>query len=428
MYRKALFSLVCSLLLAAAALAATKTVILKDGRKLTGEVTETKDGNIIVKTKYGETAPIKPDEIQSIEDVVTPEEEYARKLKEIDPKSADDHYKLGKWAFDNGLLDIAEKELNEALEIDPDHKRASLLLRQVKAKLEEAGETGGTGGTEPEKGEEGGKTTEGAAAVKPEYLVSQEDIYRIRFAELRESDRVTVELKNDVVERYIESMQGIGDFKEKNFAKKFRGWPKLQKAKYIHDNTESDNVSIRDDILITKDPQFMTDFRTQVWPILTGGCAALSCHGGEKVNGGLKVFNVSAKDVKVDYTNYVLLWGCVKTNDGGGYRRVIDKNWPELSLLLQYGLPPENARYKHPVKIKAMFTSTKDKRYIRILDWIKSLEGPPMPNYHLAYKPPFGMQIQGDIIDIGVDESTTKPDGSSEEKPEEENTETEDKD
>lgn len=419
MYRKALFSLACSLLIAATALAATKIVKLKDGRELTGEVVKTEDGKIIVKTKYGESAPINPEDIESMEDVVTPEEEYAQKLKEIDPKSAEDHYKLGKWAFEKGLLEIAEKELKEALEIDPDHERAALMLRRVQAKMEEEGQDENNS-TKPEDGEETTNSSTGSAVVKPEYLISQEDINRIRYFELRQSDRVSVEFKNDAVERYIEIMQGTGDFKEKDFDRKFRSWSKLQKVKYIRKNLDDDSMDIIDDIVITKDPQFMMDFRTQIWPILTNGCAALTCHGGEKVNGGLKIFNVSAKDVKVDYTNYVLLWGCVKHGEGGGYHRVIDKNSPDLSLLLQYGLPPENAKYKHPVKIKAMYTSTRDRKYVRVMDWIKSLDGPPMPDYHLVYKAPFGMQVQGDIIDIGLDEPTTKPkDGSEEDSGEE---------
>lgn len=415
---KALFLLACSLLVSATLLAATEVVTLKDGREFTGEVTVTKDGNLVVKMKRGESPPIKPEDIKSRVLMVTPEEEYAQKLKEIDLKSADDHYKLGKWASEKKIFEIAEKELNAALEINPKHERALLALRLVKDKRAEAGKAGKINGKLiPKKNGNSGKTS--SPAVKAKWLISKEDIYRVRFAELRESDRVSVMMKNDVVDRFIEAMQGTGDFEEKNFAKRFRGWSKLKKAKYIHENTDSDNTSIRHDILITKDPRFMAEFRTQIWPMLTTSCASLACHGGEKGKGGLKVFNISAKNVKVDYTNYVLLWGGVRKNDGGGHRRMIDKNWPNLSLVLQYGLPAANARYKHPVKIKSLFKSTKDKKYVRVINWIKSLEGPPMPDYHLTYKPPFGMKVQGDIIDLGIEEPATKPENESEKKPKE---------
>ncbi|MCK4602528.1 MAG: hypothetical protein KAU28_08690, partial [Phycisphaerae bacterium] len=344
MYKRILMLLAGLVMFAAVAQVATKVVTFKDGRKITGEVTRTAEGNYEIETKFG-LLKYSADEVASVEDVITPQEEYNKKLAGIDPQSAKDHFELGRWAFEQGLLEIARKELQKALQIKEDFERAKLLLRQVEAKLEEA--------SRPKPVADGGRPTTrpaktDVANLKPEWLVGEEDIYRIRLEELREDDRVPVELKNDVLERFVDSMRGVGDFRERNFEKRFRSWNRLRRAKYIVNNVDRDNSAVKDDIIIKRDPKFMAEFRNNIWPIVAQNCATSSCHGGEKKFGNLQLFNVAGKNVSVDYTNYILLWG-YSTKSNGAARRMIDRNYPDMSLLLQFGLPEDMAKYEHPV-------------------------------------------------------------------------------
>jgi len=404
MFRKVfLGSVIC--LLAALAVAQMKTVTLKDGRKITGEVTKTDDGYQI-KRKYG-VVVVSKDQVVSIEDVTTPQEQYRQRLAKIDRKSPQDHYELGRWAFRTGLLEIARNELEAALKLKGDYERAKLLLRRVEARIEaDSKKTPKTVATGPTTGPAGPVT--GKVVLRPEWLVGQEDIYRIRLEELRENDKATIVFRNDVIKRFIKMMRGVGDFRDRGFEKRFQAASRLDKVRYIRQNVDRDNSEIKDDIIIKSDPAFMMDFRTKIWPTVARYCATAACHGGTKPRGGFKLFNVAGKNEKIDYTNFLILDGFT-TKQG---RRMIDRNNREESLLLQCGLPEELAKFKHPHKITTPYADRKSANYVRVLQWIRSLEGGLHPSYRVKYTPPFGMKLNfggSSVLDIPEPEPATRP-------------------
>ena len=86
-------------------------------------------------------------------------------------------------------------------------------------------------------------------------------------------------------------------------------------------------------------------------------------------------------------TNFYLL---TQTKVGG--IPMIDRNNPEESLLLQWGLPREEAKFGAPEDIKnwrPYFKDPKDERYTKMLSWIKSLiRANQDSTYDLTYKLP----------------------------------------
>ena len=69
---------------------------------------------------------------------------------------------------------------------------------------------------------------------------------------------------------------------------------------------------------------------------------------------------------------------------------MIDRDYPEKSLLLQWGLPRDIAKYPAPEDLKRWrpsFTNTKSRQYQLILKWIDSLYD-PAPNYEVKYSLP----------------------------------------
>jgi hypothetical protein len=80
-----------------------------------------------------------------------------------------------------------------------------------------------------------------------------------------------------------------------------------------------------------------------------------------------------------------------------GGRAIIDRQKVSDSLLLQYGLNSKVSKRPHPQvggsDIKPAFLTTRVASYRNISRWISSLVGPMGPNYHLSYKPPFGMKL-----------------------------------
>ena len=392
MTNRILVTSACCLLLAAVAAAKTQAVYKKDGGKIVGVVTKT-DRGYNVKTRFGVIFVAK-ENVDRIEDAPTPKEVYEERLGKIDPNNPEQQYKLGEWAFGVGLFREARRSLQAALKVKPDHARAKLLLRQVEAKIVTVGPRTRPVGT-------------GAArhAVKPEYLVSREDVYRIRMVEYRpESGRVVrVRFRNNVLDRYIETMLGQEGFRKETFL----ALSPVAKLQHILRN-KPDKEGLKKDILIEADPQFMLDFRRRVWPLLARSCAPSTCHGSADGKGKLKLFAVGLRDDRIPYTNFAVLAGFVSKSG----RRVIDRGQHEKSLLLQFGLPKKEAGTgdSHPKKkIPVLFTDKKNENYKDVLKWIGELQA-QYPNYRLKYRPPFGMKLHlGGEVDMPPRESGLPP-------------------
>ncbi len=363
-------------MVAAFAIPAQQVVICKDGRRLTGEVTKIEDGyRILMK---GVSFEIFEDQVLKIEDVITPKDELAKRLEKVDSRDTDGYYRVAKWAYDQNLLDETQKILLDVLKLQPDHENATVLLKLVKMRLAGPVETGPTTTTK--------SGTDTLPPLAPSNLLNQEDIYRIRLMELKSDDKVLVQYRNDVLERFIKSMRGIGDFQTPEFERKFRGYPKVKQVLYVLDNTDRENSVIRDDILIKSDPRVMRDFRVRIWPIIARSYASPNCYGGVKGRDGLKLFNVPLTDERIAYTNFYIL----HTWERGG-RKMINRDNPEMSLLLQYGLPKNLAKVPAPDYVPGPIfpTGKEDRNYKLIAEWIESLYRPFLsPGYRIDYKLP----------------------------------------
>jgi hypothetical protein len=331
-----------------------------------------------IKTSFG-TLSFAAREVVSVEDVTSPQQEYKALLEKIDPKDAEARYALAEWALQRNYLEIAKGELQEALKLKPGTDKYRWLLKDVEARLKK---------TEPAVPAEvkTPATAETATAGKAE-LLGEEDIYHVRLEELREDDVVSIEFRNRVIDRFVAQMRGKADFRRPNFADEFMAFPPVKKAVYMLRQVAPDDAPIKDDIVVKSDPNFVVNFRARVWPVVSQACASASCHGGgDKPRGGLRLFPGSGP--RTDYTNFVILDGWLS-----GGRRVINRNSPERSLLLQYALPAEQAKVHHPGDIPAFAESRQAPTYLMIAEWIESLAGPPHPDYRLKWTAPFGMKL-----------------------------------
>ncbi|MBN1943272.1 MAG: hypothetical protein JW849_08265 [Phycisphaerae bacterium] len=355
-----------------------QAVKLKDGRTFQGVVTRRDDG-IEVKTKGGELK-FQEDQIESIQPVVPAKDEYLARRDAADLNSAEARYTLARWVWehhqnDKTLLLYARDDLKAALEIQKSYTRAILLLRQVEAKIRVLDAAVAAASRRP--GE--------ALAVEDRDLVTEQDIFRIRLMELRETDRVMIQYKNKVLKRYIDSMRGRETDgwdlhgKEQHFLAR----PRSVQVMEILRNKPND-VSLQRDIHVMRDPKFMTDFRTHVWPIIQNHCAAANCHGGPTPNGGLKFFVMPGLNPRADYTNFLIVSGWEK-----GKNHLLDRQNIEASLILQYGLNRKVAEKRHPVEIPPIFTGIRSPNYRRVYNWMSSLRKPIAPNYdiHSGFRP-----------------------------------------
>lgn len=361
-------------LLAAVGLSlAEQKVVTKDGRTFVGEVTTAKDG-YVVKTAYGEIK-LAADAVASITEVKTPQDEYKQQLAATDQKDPDSLYKLADWAYKKGMLTEARDALQAALKINANHEASKLLLKLVEKDI-------------AERAHPTTKTTGpvGAGGITPEMLLKEDDIYRIRLAELRpEGEQVQVDFRNKVLDRFAKMMQGTGiaPFDDTNGERTFKSWKAADQAYYIMKYTDRESFAIRDDVVIKSDPAVIKDFRTKVWPVINNSCAAPACHGGANGQGSFKLFSAPLTDDKVVYTNFYIL---AEWSKGGN--KMIDRKNPEDSLLLQYGLPASVAKYPHPGKGQGVFKGKDDASYKIIEDMIGKLHYPFLEGYRIDYKIP----------------------------------------
>jgi len=385
MVKTTLPALLSCLLVAAVALGAAQTVTLKDGRKITGEVTKTDDGYEI-KTRFG-VVVFGKDQVKSIESAADLAGQYRERAAKARADSVADQFAVAKWAFDAGLLKEARKHLQAAIKLEPKFEKAQLLLAQVQAALAAGPATKPAGGGKkpPVKPGDPDRTK------MSKWLLSMEDIYRIRLEELRPAvdKRLIVAFRNNVIERFIERMQKSGDWDAPRMAERFRGLSNVRKVYYILDNIGAGNAAIRDDIQIKSDPRFMVEFRNRIWPLIGQYCASTHCHGQEKAVGGLKLFLLRGE--RADYTNFAIL-DLLKVRGG---RKLLNRDDVASSLLLQHGLRREQAKYRHPKKLNTpLYSRPLDPRYRRVARWIGTLRADPThPDYRLTYKAPFGMKL-----------------------------------
>ena len=411
MFRTTLIAVVCLVVITVSAFGETMTVAFKDGRlPVTGQVESIDGGKQYRITTYigGKpvmTQTVKASDVLSMKKVVLPTDEYQQRLKKIDPKDPEARFTLAQWAYRKGLLKIAVHELEQVLKLKATDERASLLLKQVKARIASGG-----GGVKDPNPDNGGATV---TPADRKGMITERDLNRIRLAELadvpfvrkrflgqviefRGKESARVAMTNNVTKRFIEEMRNDDDFRvdPKAAGDLFRKWSPQHQFSYMLSRLKRTDWAMKDDMVVKTDPESMRTFHRTIWPMLSTSCASTQCHGAVKGQGKLKLFNIKANDSIGMYSNYMILNQFAK----GG--RMIYRDFPRESLLLEAGLPAKEAKWKHPDKAKAtpLFTGVTDARYKTVLKWIESLNGPPTPFYGVTYKPPFGPDPDADSV------------------------------
>jgi hypothetical protein len=385
---------VASVCLSASVLFARQGVIrTKDGRTMEGEIVEEKPDQVTI-TIRGIRTNVPRDNIQGqVEYYDNIEARYQDKVAKL-PKNAtaEDHLNLARWLFDIKQYDLAQKEIDEARRIDPNSAAAATLEQTVvsQRRLDKA-RAGGTDaggapkpGTTPRPPANGGAATPppaAGAAERPHYLTA-EDINVIRQSEWRENDNVAprATVPTDVRKRYI-------DLKALNLAD-FSALSQPQQAYTILSDPETP-AELRQKIKITSDPQTLADYRRVVQPLILNNCATAGCHGGKHA-GDFMLFANNPEREDVAYTNFYILQTYARNN---GENLMIDRTYPDRSLLAQYALHPDSAEIDHPPlkgqSYRAMANNRQAPAFVTLVNWMKELRANE-PKYGIKYDLPGG--------------------------------------
>lgn len=281
-------------------------------------------------------------------------------------------YREARDLFDLGKYDEARAAAERALKANPNMQDARLLMLRIQAELAKR----------PVKN--GDKPVAGAA--EKGNLLTMEDVYRIRMYEMADEDlksvRGTIDRKE--LERFwdevvLKDTRTTGTSRDDRNAFLGSGLAaQVGRIKALNATEYFEKVKV------TSDPESLQTFRTRIQPFVLQNCATAACHGGADPN-GFKIYGTAGRrpsDLET-YTNFYML----STYTKGG-AKMIDRDNPDDSLLLQYGLPANSARTPHPGKVdmRPMYSGKDDKRFQDVVGWIRKLSW-PKPNYGITYTP-----------------------------------------
>jgi hypothetical protein len=184
----------------------------------------------------------------------------------------------------------------------------------------------------------------------------------------------------DVRKRYVE-MKALNNADFSSLSGK-------QQAYLILSDPETP-ADMRQKIKITSDPQAIADYRRVVQPLILNNCATAGCHGAKGV-GDFMLFANNPEREDVAYTNFYILQTYAKNN---GEHLMIDRTYPDRSLLSQYALHPDSAEIDHPAikgqTYRPIATNKQAPGYQTLVNWMKELRAGE-PKYGIKYELPGG--------------------------------------
>lgn len=376
----------------------------RDGRMLDGDITETVDGLVV--TRGTIKVVVARADVASVR-YAESADAFSPRINELKPDDTAGRMALAREAFRAGEYSTARGLAEDVLAKQPNNKQAVDLLDMIRRQIMLEAK---------QRGIEAAATQEAVSSIGtplppgelPHQYLSEPEINRIRQTELQEADagRVRVRLDNNVVARYMQLPQAANV--------DFLNLSTFQQALTILRNGDSD---MRKDVIILSDPGSLRDYRQNIQRIILAGCAASSCHGSQA--GGHFVLFPSLENEAAAYTNFYMLStyqnkppvqpGSVFGGSLAG-TLMIDRQAPDRSLLLTYGLPPQQAgAHPHPTvpNFRPLYNAVNDGQYRRVRAWIAESLVPMQPDYGIRYQPPIAKSLLPPVP--ATTQATTKP-------------------
>ena len=371
-----------------AAWAKPGVVTARDGTPYTGDVTE--DERYVYINAPGGRIQLDRRNVSKIDYAADVQTEYDARHAKLGAKDVKGRVELAKYASEHSRSDLALAALEEARQIDPANRDVALSTETVQRQMDldrkrgqagavAAGVTKPGAATKPAAGATSKPATP-AVAVVEHRLLNPAEINVIRQLEMRPDDpMVRVRLENNVARKFM--LEAFGDATGKS-AKRFMARSGAEQGSEI---LRDGSPEMAKDVRILTDPKPLAVFKTKVMPVIASSCASTACHGG--VNGG-SLYLYQGNSAAATYTNFYVLMTYAAQVNGVTYT-LLDREVPDRSLALQFGLPPLIARPPHPkvADLRARFKGRDDPSYILVDDWLSQSLRMPQPQYGFNVSP-----------------------------------------
>jgi len=303
--------------------------------------------------------------------------EYRNRRAALNVNNRDQWYDLARWLDRKDHHDLALEVVNEMIRRYPDDNRGLLLRNMVLGHQAEADNRDGTPGRKrPPSGTDGGR--------RKDDRLTHEQINLIKVWELDVSTRPRVVVPRKTIDDLFR-IYAHRDIVPKGASerRRFRG---LKDYRQAHLLIKLDARDLLAQIQIKDEPAVLQDFRKMIHqPYVISYCGTRRCHGDDDA-AAFRLIRTRPKDKRTAYTNFFILNSYESPT---GY--MIDRPEPESSLLIQYGLLPDDANVPHPKTDgwRPYYRNRKDPRFTNAIKWVGSLAEPlRMPNYGVSYVVP----------------------------------------
>jgi hypothetical protein len=360
------------------------TVITKDGHSYPGDVTVKGDTVEIVSPGVNGPIGIKMANVDKIQYVDDLSAEVKTGLAKLDKRDVKSRIALAKVAVEGKAYDAARAVLLDAQAIEPANREVADMLVQVNRHLAPASQPSpGPAPAVPDPNPAPAPATRpGTEPYVAKREVTPEEINRIRQLEWRKDEPLPIKVRidGDTKRKYIASDPSIT-------AAEFAKLPPDQQGAMILLNGKPD---LYPGVHVESDPVTVLEFRKNVQRVIVQGCATAGCHTAGKA-GSFSL--VAANNDAAIYTNFLVLQKYSKTippkagdpaTAKGTQRMVVDRAYPDQSLLLQYMLPSDLADTPHPAApgYKGAVKTKSAPGYAQLAHWIGELN-PIAPDYSI---------------------------------------------
>ncbi|HYF14641.1 MAG TPA: hypothetical protein VD971_06155 [Phycisphaerales bacterium] len=369
-------------------------LILSDQQRVTGVLVDANSTSVVLMID-GVRTTFPAAQVQSRRALPTVEERYAVLRSAIDDGDADALLNLARWLRDRKRYGLALREASRVLEIEPTNPQANELAVYLREQIKlEAIKRERTATRDPSMRPVGPLVGPRPAPQQRETfpLLTDEQMNLLRVFEVDLRDPPAMIIRRKTAERLLEKyggqiVQGRGvvpvapEAREQFLRQKpaeILSWMFDLRAREFYPEVE-----------VLENPRSLRAFRDNVhrtW--LMNSCATTRCHGGEEA-GRLYLYNRKQGSDRSALTNFLIIER-FRTTSGDG---LINYREPARSILLQMGLPREQAAYPHPEvkgvgKVwKPAFDSPDDPRFRDAVRWI-SLMYPNRTDYPIDFRPP----------------------------------------
>jgi len=352
-------------------------LVFLDGQRVEGEFVRGEPGFAIVKVSNVET-PFERSKLSQIIVVEPPAEQFVRLRAAIKDSDIERRIDLAAWARENGLYDEGLAEAEGVLLIDPGHADAIRLRAELSSLIRLRDAAG--------SGESPSAPSRPAPATRPGLgdfpLLTPEQVNTIKVYEVDLKDPPKITVSRETVDRLLTRYADHPLIPTSREAKD--GFRALPPEKILETMFKVRARDLYPEVRVVDNPASMKKFRDQVhsaW--LVNNCATTRCHGGSAAGRLLLTNRRPNADDRV-YTNFLII-DRFKTTEG---RSLINWGEPERSILLQMGLPRDDAITPHP-DVKGWsptFRTRDDRRFRQAVEWMRMMYR-PRPDYGVEYPP-----------------------------------------